>query len=337
MEDLTAFQVGTTYTNDQIRFSLQIENLGGIRPALDSAKNLRHVAIMTAALDSGKVTIDNPYQDRIEGDILVFTGQGRTGDQQLSGRNKRLTEQYTNVLPIFGFVNEGRQSYRFLGLLELLRYHQEIQADRHDLLRKVLVFEFKIHSMPETVPIAHAREITSELLAARLATVEIEEQDREVVELSTELPRESLPAPSQIEIEHIRAALARVSPYNFEHLVKTLMERSGFVEVQVTRASADGGIDIVGYVGDDNRFLAGTFVQAQVKRWRHAVGSVELNNFRGAMDPVAKGIFITTSTYTRAAIAEARKATKTRISLIDGPILTTLVSQHQIDIHHYLG
>jgi hypothetical protein len=31
---------------------------------------------MTAAEDSGKLTSENPYHDRIEGNILIYTAQG---------------------------------------------------------------------------------------------------------------------------------------------------------------------------------------------------------------------------------------------------------------------
>ena len=65
------FTVGSLYTNDQIRFALEVENLGGIRPSVDSQKNLRHLVIMTAAEDSGKVFTENPYRDRIEGDVMT--------------------------------------------------------------------------------------------------------------------------------------------------------------------------------------------------------------------------------------------------------------------------
>jgi hypothetical protein len=61
MNELTFFKVGETYTNDEIRFALNLENLGGIRPSLDSTGNVRHVAIMTAAEDSGRLPIENPY------------------------------------------------------------------------------------------------------------------------------------------------------------------------------------------------------------------------------------------------------------------------------------
>jgi len=59
MNKVTFFTVGETYTNDQIRFSLDLENLGGIRPSLDSDRTVRHIAIMTAAEDSGKLQIEN--------------------------------------------------------------------------------------------------------------------------------------------------------------------------------------------------------------------------------------------------------------------------------------
>jgi hypothetical protein len=163
---LTSFSVGETYTNDQIRFSLDLENLGGIRPSLDANRNVRHVAILTAAEESGRLPSENPYHDRIEGNILIYTAQGRVGDQDLlAGRNKRLIEQYSVPTPFFGFVNIGRQTYRFLGLLELLRHYQENQADKKGAIRKVWLFEFRIHDKPEVVPIEQAPSISASLLA----------------------------------------------------------------------------------------------------------------------------------------------------------------------------
>ena len=75
MNTLTEFRVGHHYTNDQIRFSLGLENLGGIRPSISSKDKLRHLVILTAAEESGKLLSENPYHDRIEGDILLYTAQ----------------------------------------------------------------------------------------------------------------------------------------------------------------------------------------------------------------------------------------------------------------------
>ena len=138
------------------------------------------------------------------------------------------------------------------------------------------------------------------------------------------------PIPFNPKVELLRARLLTVQPYRFEGLIKTLMEHSGFRDVRVTPASGDGGIDIDAFVDKGNDFLAGTHVQAQVKRWRHAVGSVEINGFRGALSSTAKGIFITTSAFTRAAVTEARRESKPCITLIEGTRLASLFIEKRI-------
>lgn len=318
------FKVGETYTNDQIRFSLDLENLGGIRPSLDSNRRVRHVAIMSAAENSGKVLTDNPYRDRIEGNILIYTAQGREGDQSLAGRNKRLIEQYSVPIPFFGFVNVGRQTYRFLGLLELLRHYQENQTDTKGTLRKVWLFEFRIHEIPEIVPLVDAPSLAAALLAESRGNENLVDLDREVATL-----QEGEHA-STADRETVRGRFFQFEPYAFEHFMKMVLERSGFERVSVTRASGDGGIDVNAYVDAQNDFLAGTHVQAQVKRWRHAVGSPEINHFRGALSATARGIFVTTSHFTRAALAESLHESKPSITLVDGEKLADIVIRQGI-------
>lgn len=330
MNKLASFRVGDIYTNDQIRFSLDLENLGGIRPSVDSKRNLRHVAILTSADGSSRLLAENPYHDRIEGDILLYTAQGREGDQALTGRNKRLLEQYSVPIPFFGFTNIGRQSYQFLGLLELLRHYQETQADKRGNLRKVWVFEFRIHSTPDVVPVEEAKAISAQLLGESHRTNPLLTLEREV----TPVPESSDKAAgiTQVQRENVRIRLLQFAPVEFEHFIKLVLERSGFVRVNVTRASGDGGVDVDAYVDENNEFFAGTHMQAQVKRWRHAVGSPEINNFRGALSTTAKGIFVTTSHFTRAAVAEARHEAKPSIALIDGEKLAGIVIRNSVPL-----
>jgi hypothetical protein len=332
MNELTFFKVGETYTNDQIRFALDLENLGGIRPSLDSNRNIRHVAILTAAEDSGRLPTENPYHDRIEGSILIYTAQGREGDQALTGRNKRLVEQYSVPTPFFGFTNIGRQRYRFLGLLELLRHYQENQTDKKGNLRKVWVFEFRIHDKPEVVPLKGVAEISASLLAESRRTNPLGSSEREVAPLPDDAGEVEGTTPA--ERETVRVQLFQFAPYDFEHFIKLMLERTGFVKVSVTRASGDGGIDVNAYVDEKNDFFAGTHVQVQVKRWRHAVGSPEINNFRGALSTTAKGVFVTTSHFTRAALGEARHETKPSIALVDGDRLASIVIRSGTATNH---
>lgn len=323
------FVVGELYTNDQIRTPLRVENLGGIRPALDAQGRLRHIVILTASPESGKITGENPYVDRMEGDILIYTAQGREGDQRLAGRNKRLIEQYTAPIPIYGFMNLGQQNYRFLGLLEVVRHYQETQTDRRDALRKVWVFELCVHAKPDVVRIDDASTITSAFLT-RPDDPSSQELDREVADLYDSTTSDAVLDPHSVET--MRSRLILVEPYDFEHLVRDLMMRSGFRDATVTSVSADGGIDVEAYVDDTNDFFGGTHVQVQVKRWRHAVGSVEINHFRGALSSTAKGIFVTTSHYTRAAIEEAQHPSKLAVTLLDGPRLASVVLRSGIEV-----
>jgi len=330
---ITEFNVGEKYTNDQIRFALNVENLGGIRPSVDANKNLNHLVILTTAEQYPKNIIENPYHDRIENNILIYTAQGRTGDQELSGRNKRIPEQYTTPIPFYGFSNEGRQTYTFLGLLELLRHFQEYQIDKKNVLRKVWVFEFYIHNEIPTIPIQNARDIITSIFKESRKIHGIDREEREVVLF--EAPQEVYES-ANYEAEEIRSHLLQINPYRFESLVKEVVESNGFSNVTVTPPSQDGGIDVNGYVADSNYFFSKTHVQFQVKRWRHSVGSVEINNFRGALHTTAKGVFVTTSHFTKAAIQEAEHSVKPCISLVDGFRFSKLIKDTGININKYL-
>lgn len=326
---VTEFVVGEKYTNDQIRFALDLENLGGIRPAVDGKKNLRHLAIMTAAHAYEKNIAENPYNDRIENGILTYTAQGRRGDQEITGRNRRILEQYSTPCPFYCFSNEGRQVYTFLGLLELLRHYQERQIDSKSELRLVWVFEFRIHNEVNVVPLAHAMDLTATFLAERES---ITPEEREIVDLEPDI---EIQQATGLETEQIRSRLIQINPYRFELLVKDIVERRGFENVTVTRASQDGGIDLDAYVCESDYFFSRTHVQFQVKRWRHSIGSVDINNFRGALSATAKGVFVTTSHFTRAAVRESQHQTKPAIALLDGLRFSQLIQEVGLDLTVY--
>lgn len=330
MNTVHEFVVGQKYSNDQIRYSLNLENLGGIRPSVGTKSKLRHLALMTTLETARKRKQENPYEDRIEGDILIYTATGKQGDQRLEGKNKRLLEQYTSSVPFYGFANEGRQIYHFLGLMELLRHYSEAQLDQSGNLRTVWIFEFRIHRLPEVVPIDNAALISENLIAESRSKSPIEENDRTVVVPNP--PEKDAEKLRYIEAEQVRSALLFINPYRFEHLIKDLVLMRGFRDVVVTKSSGDGGIDLSGYVSNEDDFFAETFVQFQAKRWRHSVGSVEINSFRGALSSAAKGVFVTTSHFTRAAVEEGRHQNKPTIMLIDGQRLARMIHDVKLDL-----
>jgi restriction endonuclease Mrr len=66
------------------------------------------------------------------------------------------------------------------------------------------------------------------------------------------------------------------------------------------------------------------------------VGSVEINKFRGALSTTAKGVFITTSHFTRAAVVESRHQYKPCITLVDGQRFSSMVFQEKLDVSKFM-
>ena len=109
----------------------------------------------------------------------------------------------------------------------------------------------------------------------------------------------------------------RLSPPGFERLIQRLLRESGFVQVDVTGRTGDGGIDGKG-IARIHGFMS-FHVMFQCKRYKGTVGAGEIRDFRGAMVGRAdKGLFITTGTFTPAAVKEATRDGAPPIDLVDG-------------------
>ena len=97
--------------------------------------------------------------------------------------------------------------------------------------------------------------------------------------------------------DDLLARVLQLSPNAFERLCQRLLRESGFVQVQVTGRSGDGGIDGHGLL--QMARLVSFPVFFQCKRWQSSVGSSVVRDFRGAMQGRAdRGIMIVTSTFT---------------------------------------
>ena len=117
--------------------------------------------------------------------------------------------------------------------------------------------------------------------------------------------------------------LMKISPSAFERLTQRLLREAGFVKVRVRGKTGDGGIDGVGILRVN---LVSFQVYFQCKRWANSVGSKEIRDFRGAIQGRAdKGLFITTSSFSKQASDEATRDGAIAIDLIDGPRLCELL------------
>ncbi|HEY9814968.1 MAG TPA: restriction endonuclease [Candidatus Obscuribacterales bacterium] len=117
--------------------------------------------------------------------------------------------------------------------------------------------------------------------------------------------------------QQLHQLLLSLEPSAFERLTQRLLRESGFIQVQVTGKSGDGGIDGVG-IARINGFLS-FHVLFQCKRYQGSVTAAQVRDFRGAMQGrTDKGLLITTGTFTRSALQEATRDGAPPIDLIDG-------------------
>ena len=119
------------------------------------------------------------------------------------------------------------------------------------------------------------------------------------------------------------------SPAFFEMLVVDLLVRMGYggsrkEAGEAVGRSGDGGVD--GMIKEDRLGLDIIYLQA--KRWENTVGRPEIQKFAGALQGqrAKKGIFITTSNFSREAL-DYVGVIETKIILIDGVALPRFSGQ----------
>ncbi len=319
--------VGQMYSNEEIFRSLGGGNAAGIRFQLGKNRQPIRAVLMTS--DPGMhVAGENPYYDRLEDCILAYTAKGKLGEQALTGMNARLTEQGGTDYPVHGFsliANRknkavGPKRWRYLGLLQYLRHYPEFQADANGKVRKVWLFELRVHSSHDTVPVQQDAEIAKAIYAeARRIEAAIPEDDEIVRE-------DARPSGHSFQrTEAVRTKLLELEPRRFELFVRDLLLHCGFLDVCVTKYSGDGGVDVNARTGSRNWLFEHTMVQVQAKRWRHSVGRREVAELRGSLQPLARGAILTTSYFSKAAISESAADGKSPITLVDGTRLSQVV------------
>jgi restriction system protein len=123
-------------------------------------------------------------------------------------------------------------------------------------------------------------------------------------------------------------------PSFFEQLVINLLLEMGYgsdeLSGRVLGKSHDGGID--GVIYEDKLGLSKIYIQAKRNDSGNTIGRPLLQAFVGAMQDVQKGVFITTSTFTKEARNYAEKQQQKSLKLIDGDLLAELMIKYGIGL-----
>jgi restriction system protein len=136
---------------------------------------------------------------------------------------------------------------------------------------------------------------------------------------------------NQAQQQALRELLGELPPYQFEHLVRDLLEAMGYEDVKVTKQSGDRGVDVVATV----QFGITTVTEVvQVKRHKGSINRPVLDQLRGALPyhEAIRGTIITLGTFTKGCKEVALYPGAAPITLIDGDRLLELLVRHEIGI-----
>jgi len=131
--------------------------------------------------------------------------------------------------------------------------------------------------------------------------------------------------------EELLEVIHQMSAGGFERLIQRLLRESGFIQVEVTGRTGDGGIDGHGILRLSG--LLSFHVIFQAKKWKGSIGASQIRDFRGAMVGRAdKGLFITTGTFTQAAVNEATRDGAPALDWVDGEELVEKLKQLSLGV-----
>ena len=138
--------------------------------------------------------------------------------------------------------------------------------------------------------------------------------------------------------------ILQCKPEFFERLVVELLMKMGYgydrSSGSVVGKSHDGGVD--GIINEDKLGLSKIYIQAKRYAIANNVGSHDTQAFVGAMQKAQKGVFITTSDFTKEAKKYVREiqngSNATPLRLINGHELAKLMIQYEVGlepVHSY--
>ena len=125
----------TVISNKELTNIFKCSPQGGMRKA-------NRTNTLTLISDKTKL-----YDDKLVGDIYYYTGKGQEGDQTLTRENLTLAQSPTNGIEVHFFEVLKPKKYTYKGQVELAESpFQEMQPDKHGLMRKVWIFPLRLKS-----------------------------------------------------------------------------------------------------------------------------------------------------------------------------------------------
>jgi len=117
----------------------------------------------------------------------------------------------------------------------------------------------------------------------------------------------------------------------FEQFVgHRLLAALGFEDIEITKRSKDGGIDVRGTMVVEE--VIRIRMAVQVKKWKNNVGTETVQQVRGSLGTHEQGLIITTGDFSPRARAEAARPNAVPVALMNGEQLVALLADKEIGI-----
>ena len=131
--------------------------------------------------------------------------------------------------------------------------------------------------------------------------------------------------------EQLKNLLLDMDPYQFEDLIRRLLEEMGYQDVETTSPANDKGVDVV---GDIEVGITAVREVVQVKRHRYNIQRPVLDALRGSLHRfgAVRGTIITTSGFSKGTRNAAFEQGAPPITLIDGGKLVDLLIEHELGV-----
>ena len=237
------------------------------------------------------------------------------------------------MLPVLQYIADG-EVYRRLDIINMIRERFSLTEDERRRLSDGVTME---RPLEQRGLIERPRTGYYRITSLGLEVLNQASEGGSGTEVNIQNPEESIEKNYKKIREELAAELLQQiksnSPAFFEELVIDLLVAMGYggsrEDAQTVGRSRDGGID--GIINEDRLGLDAIYVQA--KRWDEGnVGEPDVARFAGALarKGANKGVFITTSDFTRD--ARAYDAAGFKIILIDGNQLAQLMIDHGVGV-----
>jgi restriction system protein len=265
-----------------------------------------------------------PTYDRLMNPVLQalreLGGSGSTDEiYQRVAENLKLPEDILNMPHDPETSNQTEVQYRMAWARTYLKKFGLLETPQRGL--------WSLTKKAETSSEVNTKEVQRFVRELDRAQREAKPAKKEIAETDSEKPEEA-----QAWRSKLHSVLTKtLSPAAFERLIQRMLRESGFIQVEVTGRTGDGGIDGKG-IARIHGFMSFHEV-FQCKRWQGVVGASEIRDFRGAMVGRAdRGLFITTGTFSRDAIKEAVRDGAPPIDLIDGDQLAEKLKELKLGV-----